>query len=599
MENCDSDSFLLTNKRGGYLYQSPIPKSKYEGFFTFDGERMFKVLESISVRGLKEIDTIVNHFSSVERRFGNFKQRFYVHEGINGFVCELDYRKIMDLFFDCKDSYDSREFGRHYDVYKAGKRIIVKFTKKTDSKEDKTDAVSEYELFVAIGSDGELFSQDEWVKRDYVSDSHREKNTKSRYVYKGVEVEGSKLFLAVGSSEEKALDELKILRENHDFLKKSDVVKARPKNELNMANLCAANSVNLLTVGDGVNRRLFAGLPWFFQYWTRDEMVGLKALILMKKYGAVKSILMNYLDNFEYDGRLPNRVPGSLLGSADGVGWFFLRLSDYIIALRRHKVLDKYFSVVDLKRIKVVLETSLLDLHKFHTKGGLDFAKKNESWMDTDFGDEVREGKLIELQALRLRMYKFLSEICEMLGDGVGYRLASDSEKSFLKRVKGSFLKNGVVVDCVGSDEVRPNLFLAYYIYPKMFRNGVWKVSFRIALDNLYLDWGALASISKKSKFYVDHHTGEDNKSYHRGDSWYWVNNIAAMSLLRVGKFRFRRYIKEILEASKRDILSKGIIGHSSEVSSAWRQESNGCGAQLWSASTFIELFDEMNRRAF
>jgi glycogen debranching enzyme len=46
---------------------------------------------------------------------------------------------------------------------------------------------------------------------------------------------------------------------------------------------------------------------------------------------------------------------------------------------------------------------------------------------------------------------------------------------------------------------------------------------------------------------------------------------------------------KAILRASMHDLLSLGVAGHASEISSARVQESAGCYAQAWSASTLLE----------
>ena len=85
-------------------------------------------------------------------------------------------------------------------------------------------------------------------------------------------------------------------------------------------------------------------------------------------------------------------------------------------------------------------------------------------------------------------------------------------------------------------------------------------------------------------------HTGDD--SYHNGDSWYFVNNIAAMVLARLDRGRYKKYIDKILKASTDEILWNGVIGHAAEISSACEQRSEGCLMQAWSAATYIELVD-------
>jgi glycogen debranching enzyme len=85
-------------------------------------------------------------------------------------------------------------------------------------------------------------------------------------------------------------------------------------------------------------------------------------------------------------------------------------------------------------------------------------------------------------------------------------------------------------------------------------------------------------------------HTGINNKSYHRGDSWYFVNNIAAMSLAKLDYNKYKDQIEKIKNASVNEMLYSGFLGQCAELSSAEKQDSSGCLAQAWSASTLSEL---------
>ena len=82
--------------------------------------------------------------------------------------------------------------------------------------------------------------------------------------------------------------------------------------------------------------------------------------------------------------------------------------------------------------------------------------------------------------------------------------------------------------------------------------------------------------------------------SYHRGDSWFWINNITAIVMHQVDKEFFSKYINKILEASTWELLYMGITGYAGELSSAKELRSEGCSAQLWSNSTYIELINEL-----
>ncbi len=106
------------------------------------------------------------------------------------------------------------------------------------------------------------------------------------------------------------------------------------------------------------------------------------------------------------------------------------------------------------------------------------------------------------------------------------------------------------------------------------------------------MPWGGLATLPPDHKLYQANHTGQDDRSYHRGDSWYFVNNIAAIVLEDIDFIKYKPIIKKIQLASVNDILQDGYMGAASEISSASVQEAKGCLAQAWSAATFVELMN-------
>ena len=63
--------------------------------------------------------------------------------------------------------------------------------------------------------------------------------------------------------------------------------------------------------------------------------------------------------------------------------------------------------------IESSLEKSLNGLLKVYTKDCFEVNKKLETWMDTEFGNDTREGIRIEVQALRLNMYKLMFELTQ------------------------------------------------------------------------------------------------------------------------------------------------------------------------------------------
>ena len=219
------------------------------------------------------------------------------------------------------------------------------------------------------------------------------------------------------------------------------------------------------------------------------------------------------------------------------------------------------------------------------TKEGFETNKDLETWMDTYYGNDTRSGIRIEIQALRLAMCKFAYE----LTNNTKYR---DKELDLKSNVKEKFWNGKILADGLNDFTIRPNIFIAAHVYQELLTKKEWEKCFQNSLTSLWLDWGGLATIDKKNYLFCDYHTGENNKSYHRGDSWFWINNLAALVLYRTNKNKFKKFIDKILEASTNEILWKGALGNHSELSSANKLTSQGCLAQSWSNAMYIELIN-------
>jgi glycogen debranching enzyme len=167
-------------------------------------------------------------------------------------------------------------------------------------------------------------------------------------------------------------------------------------------------------------------------------------------------------------------------------------------------------------------------------------------------------------------------------------------EKLFAKEVKKNFFKKGNLLDRAGDDTIRPNVFIAYYVYPELLNKYEWMLVFDKALRCLWLEWGGLSSIDKKHPWFQPNATGHTNHSYHRGDSWYWVNNLAAICMHSLNHKRYQHQIENIYHSSEHEMLNSGFIGHCAEISSASDRKSEGCMAQAWSAALFIELAEKL-----
>ncbi|MFC1732032.1 amylo-alpha-1,6-glucosidase, partial [candidate division KSB1 bacterium] len=593
-------SFILTNKIGGYFSLSNYPISRYQGAFFCDNFEMFKVVENIIPLDAGNVIKLTNKLYCIEReRESGLKETIFMPLLHNSIGYQLSKESEIQIDLDCKKAYDDREFGRFYKIYKEKGKFIIEYTKKTDKKEDSNHGKAEYKLYVVIDNGKDFKKLDDFYPIHYSFDKDRGSWPWERHVYKSIVIKAKRMVISFSNNKNKAIKEndkiiksLKNIREKQEMYVSS--TREFKDEKITMAYKASCSSMDHLVQNIGNKKGVYAGLWWFFQYWTRDEAISLKALMLQGRYDLVKDILFRQLKQIREDGRLSNRYPPSNLDSADGIGWVMKRCYDLFEELYMKDLITEYLSKSDLEFLKKKVEDTVFNLRSKHT--GQDFAINNklETWMDTDHDGDYREGIRIEIQALRLCMYKLMKLLCKTLGDNIGHNMAVHLETDLVKKVREKFWNGRYLDDGVNDKTIRPNIFIAYYVYPELLTKPQWQKCFKFIMPKLWNSWGGLSTIDKGSPLFCNNHTGQNNQSYHRGDSWYWINNLAALCLAKVHRRKFREYIDKIVEASTEEILFSGAVGHHAEISSANNRESKGCFMQAWSAAMYIEMIDEL-----
>lgn len=606
----DNPSFILTNKKGGFLFLSALNNiSRFQGIYFLKTGKKWEIMKTIENISLVDVTPkkIVNQFYNIKRISGSVVERFFMNQS-NSFVYNVDnFNGEAEIVLDCRKIYDYGDIGRIYKIKKEKDNLIIEYTKYTNPSLKRKN----YKIYIVIKGVKDYSLVNNWQKRYYEYDNQRNSLPFELYVYRALRLSINKsanLVFSFSDKKTEAIKKANYLYENFQYIRKSqkNYVKnichnniKTNDNKLKIAYSCAVKSLNDLIQEIGNETGVYAGLPWFFQFWTRDEGISLKALLLNENYADEKKILVRHLKHLLPDGRLPSINKGYFLGpslnSADGVGWMFKRLQDLIETLRRRKILNQYFKQKELLSLKTLLEHSIIKIEKHYMKNnGLIYNGPLETWMDSGFDVDTREGFRIEIQALYLNMLNFMKELSGITKDKKNYVKYAKLEKEMSKNVKNAFYDNGYLLDGIGDYKIRPNIFLAYYIYPKLLKRREWQKCFDNVLKKTWLKFGGLSSIDKNSYLFTENSTGEHKKSYHRGDSWFFINNMAALCMYKVNKRRYNRYIHKILKASKNEILFSGAIGHHSELSSASSLKSEGCLSQAWSSAMFIELVKEI-----
>jgi glycogen debranching enzyme len=552
-------SFILTNRKGGYIWLNDIPVSRYQGVYFVENSKMYRIIENIGIQG--EINEIINKFWCVERIKNNNLERFFMPYGYNSIVYENESKEPCEIILDLKESYinDSQT---NYSIDQSENLVILECR----TKEEK--------FYVVIILNGRMKRNDKFIERKYSEDEKRNSKPFSRQVFNLGEIESDRIVISFSSDMAKAVAEAQFISGNIDKLKKKqseeilDICSDKSKDsEIDMAYNCAKISLYNLAIDEF---GIYAGLPWFFQFWARDELMCLKAVKNISQIQQIKErIFDRWLRNCEKTGRVSANITmeNKEMGhSLDSFGWLFKRAEEIKMTPERKE---------EMKKLAAADATIL-------------FNKPFETWMDTI----PREGARIELQALKINMFH---EMHKITGDSVYKK----KEEQLRKEVKEKFWIGGILLDSQNDATIRPNIFFAHYVYPLLLEQEEWNSCFDNVLKKLWCEWycgGGLSSLDKTNEFFVDTYSGENNNSYHKGDSWFWLNNLTAISLNRINKKKFSSFIKKITQASTNEILWMGAIANHSELSSAKQLSSCGCISQAWSAALYIELIDELSK---
>jgi len=556
-------AICLVNDRQDFINFYETCQSRYEGLYVKKDKAYKKILSRISIEedSLQTINMPL--FSLVGRKYHNFWESYYLKKDSPVVVYELSTNKEFTVRLDCRDIFKIPEWGRLYEITVVEGGFIVKYNESGENP-----------FYIAVLTNGSITKTEIWKKVSYPRDAQRNSRPSHLYEFELGKFSASYVLFAYGDSAEESLalankyyGESKI-----KFLKEEKHIEAKDgKKSIELASFFAQKTLNDLWSDEGV----LAGLPWFTSCWSRDELLSLPALSEEK----AKKIIRKYLKISWPEGQIPV-IAGSNHLASDSLGI----LCWAIIASGIKLNLDE----------KIIFTAKLLDaitvLEKKENLLGFVYSGPNQSWMDSI----IREGYLIEIQALYVKMFEmayFLTK--EHIYDEKRTKLVKNIRTYFLHDFKNR------IADKLGESLVRPNIFLAHFFSPELLTKKEWERCFDIALPKLWLSWGGLASIDKDNLEFVSKSTGENNLSYHNGDSWFFVNNIAALSMSQVNKIKYAKYIKKITHASTEEILWYNFVGRPGEISSADALESWGCGAQAFSAATYLYLVKKLQLKNY
>jgi hypothetical protein len=263
--------FLLTNKKGSFLSLSSPSISQYNGLIVYDSENecLFKTVDMLAHRGIPT--TVVNRVSHVERQYKDetserywlSSQAMHYHFTGNGeIIVDMDMRRLND--------FDTR--GRTYLASINGDEVTIHYRKFTDD----TQQHLAYERFLVIKGAGKFDAQGTWVEKQVPYDRRRGEK-ENLWVYRAgmiPVVGGANLVVTSSNTLEMALEKARSVFEREDEILESNeaYVKKAYNLERLEENLALASLDSMVTkLKNATYTGIWAGLPWFTQFWSRDE----------------------------------------------------------------------------------------------------------------------------------------------------------------------------------------------------------------------------------------------------------------------------------------------------------------------------------------
>ena len=350
---------------------------------------------------------------------------------------------------------------------------------------------------------------------------------------------------------------------------------------------------------------IYAGLPWFNEYWGRDMFISMPgACLVTGQFEIAKEILKDFVKLQDTDpesityGRIPNRanLEGILYNTTDGTP----RLVIQAYQLAQYSG-DTEFLHELYPAIKLSIDASI----KNYTdkKGYLTHADA-DTWMDVKrngIPGSPRGNRANDIQALWYEQLVAGSHIAAMMEDyasaeewsGLATMLASNFENDYCDK-EGSFIVDHLNSDDTPDQQFRPNQL---YCFDLVSDNDFKARVTRRTWEELVYPWGVASLTQWDQQFHPQHenwHYYHKDDAYHNGTIWLWNNGVAMQRMIEFGQIE---PAWELFKNMNRQALHEGAVGSLSENADAhprdgqtWVKRS-GTFLQAWSNAEHLRVW--------
>ena len=350
---------------------------------------------------------------------------------------------------------------------------------------------------------------------------------------------------------------------------------------------------------------IYAGLPWFNEYWGRDMFISMPgACLVTGQFEVAKQILKDFVKLQDTDpesetyGRIPNRanLEGILYNTTDGTP----RLVIQAFELAKYSG-DTEFLEEIYPAIKMSINASIANY--MDKKGYLTHADA-DTWMDVKrngIPGSPRGNRANDIQALWYEQLTAGSRIAALMDDissaeewsGLAQMLAGNFEHDYCDK------ENFMIYDHLNADgtpdlQFRPNqLYCFDLINDEDFKKKVTRRSW----EELVYPWGVASLAQWDQQFHPQHenwHYYHKDDAYHNGTIWLWNNGMAMQRMIEYGQVDAAW---ELFKNMNRQALHEGAVGSLSENADAHPREGqnwvnrSGTFLQAWSNAEHLRVW--------
>lgn len=353
---------------------------------------------------------------------------------------------------------------------------------------------------------------------------------------------------------------------------------------------------------------IYAGFPWFTDFWGRDMFISMPGMILCTgQFDVARDILLSFGKYQDMDpksetyGRVPNRLnlDGILYNTTDGTPRFVIQAYDYL----------RYSGDVDFikqiyKNVKIATDASI-DLYT-DEKGYLTHADA-DTWMDakrqSKYPCSPRGNRAVDIQALWYNQLDAAAKMADYMGKKsdakrwreVAAKLRANFEHDFVDKATGKIYDH-LNADGTPDMQLRPNTIYAHELISDM---DVRMADTRTMWEHLVYPWGVSSLDQMDDQFHAWHeqwHRYHKDDAYHNGTVWLWQNGEAMARMIEFGQ---ADVAYQLFRNMNRQALDEGAVGSLSECADAWCRPGqtwarrSGTFLQAWSNAEHIRAWSQ------